>query len=196
MSRDILDLGSWCILQCAGANTLKLFEALIGEGLSAWTPLRWNVARMPVTRARYDKPVPMMPGYVFGDVGHIDQLVRLSAMRRRDFPRFRFLESASGRQFTPLVPDSELASVRERETHLRAVFEGEKRKGDKPPKPGLGVEVKMPEGPFGGLNGVVERTKGRDTVVDIPGLPFQLKVSSLLMLESVAQDGLPLGRAA
>lgn len=196
MTRETLDLGSWCILTCDSSDTLRVVEALIGLGLGVWTPVEWSVARMPVTRSRYDKPTAMMPGYVFGDTGHLDQFVRLAGLRRRDLPRFKFLESQAMADHTPLVSDSALDALRDEEARRRTTFERAKRKDYKPPKPKLDAEVRMPDGPFGGINGEVRRTKGRDIVVDIPNCPFTLKVSSLLALESVAQDGLPLSRVA
>ena len=191
MTRPPLDLGSWCILTCASTDTLRVVEALIEQGLSVWTPVDWCVARMPRTRARYDKAIPVMPGYVFGDVGHIDELVRLAGLRRRDFPNFRFLESERGRGLTPLIADSE-------DARLRAVFDRRKRKEAeaKAPKLDVGTAVKMTDGAYAGLSGVVECSRGQDTMVHIPAFKRTVKVASLLLLSDMAQDGLPLGRAA
>lgn len=196
MARDILDLGSWCILTCASPDTLRVVEALTKEGLSAWAPVKWASARKPVTRSRFDKPHPIMPGYVFGDVGHVDQLYRLSGLRRRDMPRFQFLEcEVAG--CTPLIADRELDGLRNEEARLRALFDAEKRKAIKPPTFEAGTEVRMEEGAYAGLSGVVEGKCGKDnTWVSIPGFAKPVKVASLLLLESVAKDGLPLGRAA
>jgi hypothetical protein len=194
--RTTLDLGSWCILCMASADTLKVVEALTRQGLGVWTPVEWEVARMPITRARYDKPTPIIPGYAFGDAGHLDALVRFAGLRLRDMPRFRFLESETCIGHTPLITDCTLQALREEEERRCAVFERAKRRDHKPEKPDLGAEVKMPEGAFSGLSGDVVRTKGRDVVVDIPNCPFTLKVSSLLALESVAKAGLPHGIAA
>lgn len=103
----ILDLGAWCILRCLGADTIKLAAALNLRGLRVWTPTEWSIGRMPKTRARYDKPTPMIAGYAFGDVRDIDELYRLAAIRDREIPHFRFLKSETLAGHTPLVADTE-----------------------------------------------------------------------------------------
>jgi hypothetical protein len=196
MTRPILDLGSWCILRMASGDTLRVVEALIEEGLGAWTPLNWRIGRTKITRSRFDEPLPLMPGYAFGDVGHIDQIVRLSGLRRRDLPRFWFLESERHTGCTPLIVDGELGALRREEERLRAVFEREKRRGIKPTIFGKGTEVKMIDGAYAGLSGVVEGMRGKDAIVSIPGFNEPIKVASLLLLESVAKDVLPHEAAA
>lgn len=196
MTRDTLDLGSWVVLQMAGADTLRVVEALTSHGLGAWTPVKWSTARKPVTRSRYDKPHPVMPGYVFGDVGHVDQFYRLSGLRRRDIPRFWFLESELA-GCTPLIADHELEGLRREEARLRAIFDAEKRKGIKPPTFETGASVRMEDGAYAGLSGEVKGKCGKDsTWVSIPGFAGLVKVASLLLLESVARDEVPVGKAA
>lgn len=197
MTRPILDLGSWCILQAHGADTLRVVEALIEEGLGVWTPLKWRQARTKIIRSRYDEPRPILPGYVFGDVGHIDQFVRLAGLRRRDFPRFWFLEDETQAGATPLVADRDLNGLREYEAVLRAQFEADKRKGVTPPTFEPATEVRMEEGAYAGLSGEVVEMRGRGcAMVAIPGFASPVKVSSLLLLESVAKDELPYSGAA
>lgn len=198
MSHTTLDLGSWCILRMNSGDTLRVVEALMEQGLSVWTPVDWCVGRMPRTRARYDKAIPVLPGYAFGDVGHIDELVRLAGLRRRDFPKFRFLESERGAELTPLIADSELDWLRAEDARLRAVFDRHKRKEAeaKAPKLEAGTPVKMTDGAYAGLSGVVEGSCGQDSMVHLPAFKKTVKVASLLLLPSVAQDGLPLDQAA
>jgi hypothetical protein len=191
-----LDLGQWCILQTAGADTLRVVEALTEEGLCVWAPVRWATARKPITRSRYDKPHPIMAGYVFGDAGHVGDFLHLSSIRRRDIPHFWFLEGEVVGS-TPLIADSELDGLRRAEARLRAMFDAEKRKEAKPPTFDPGTKVRMEEGAYAGLSGVVEQMHGKgEAVVFIPEYNRAIKVASFLLLESVAQDGLPLNRAA
>lgn len=193
---NTLDLGAWCVLQMAGADTLRVVEALTEQGLGAWTPVKWSTARKPITRSRYDKPHPIMPGYVFGDVGHIDQFVCLAGLRRRDIPRFWFLESDMA-GCTPLIADRELNGLRREEARLRAIFDAEKRKEIAPPTFEPGAKVRMETGAYAGLSGIVQGMRGKsDAMVTIPGFSKPVKVASFLLLESVAERDLPHGIAA
>lgn len=195
MTRDVLDLGSWCILRMSSADTLRLLKSLRGAGIEAWAPIEKRAATMPRTGAPFDKERAMMPTYVFAPVEHVDELLRLEHAQRRAHPKFTVFRHRGG---IPLIADDQLDALRDEEARKGRVFEKWKRKGMKPPKLIKGTEVRLPDGPFAGYTGIVERTQGQFTIVGatILGKAVEIQVASLLLAGNVAQDGLPHGIAA
>lgn len=185
MGRAELDLGSWCILRMASADTLRVFKSLSDAGLGVWTPIERKIGRMPRTRTQFDKEAPLMPSYVFGRVEHISELLRLAMIPNRQHPRFSVFRYRDG---IPLIADDELECLREAEGHKRRVFEKWRRRGTKGPKLNPGDVVRMTEGAFAGLSGIVEDTQGQFTLVSIDGFHKPIKVASLLLAGSVAQE--------
>jgi transcription antitermination factor NusG len=190
---DILDLGSWCILRMASGDTLKVARSLAAVGLDAWTPIEKRAGKMPKTGASFDKDRALMPSYVFGRVEHVNELLRLAMMPNRQHPRFWVFHHKGG---IPLIADSELNALRGEEERKRGVFDRWRRRGMKGPKLARHTQVRMPEGPFAGLSGIVEDTEGQFTLVSVEGFFEPIKVASCLLLENMAQDGLPHQRAA
>ena len=86
LGKDVLDLGSWCILRMAGGDTLRLVRSLRAAGIEAWAPIEKRVAKMPRTGAPFDKESALMPSYVFAPVEHVDELLRLAHEQRRAHP--------------------------------------------------------------------------------------------------------------
>lgn len=186
-SDDILDLGSWCILRMASADTLKVVQSLKGAGFDVWTPTEWQVARMPRTRARYDKPRPIMPSYAFARVEHLDELLRTAMLPTRQGPRFTVFHYGQG---VPVVADRGLEGLRHQERQLREKFERARFKGLKLAALEPGTEVQMPAGAFEGLSGIVEDTQGQFTLVnvDVFGKTTLIKVASLLLADAEAVE--------
>jgi transcription antitermination factor NusG len=181
MTRNTLDLGSWCILRMASGDTLKLAKSLTDAGLSVWTPVERKVARSRLDRSRIHREAALMPSYVFGRVEHIDELLRLAHTQRRDHPKFSVFRYQGG---IPLIADDQLGALRTEEDRAARVFDRWKRRGMKGPTLAPGTEIKMPGGPFEGICGIVEGTEGQYTLVDITvfGRPSQIKVASILLL--------------
>jgi transcription antitermination factor NusG len=190
---DILDLGSWCILGADSPDTLRAAASLRAAGFKVWTPIEKRVAKMPRTGASFDKDRALTPGYIFAHVGHVNELLRLAMMPNRRHPRFWVFHHKGG---IPLIADSELNALRGEEERKRGVFDRWRRKGMKGPKLARHTQVRMPEGPFAGLSGIVEDTEGQFTLVSVEGFFEPIKVASCLLLENMAQDGLPHQRAA
>lgn len=184
---DILDLGSWCILRMASADTLRVTRSLKEAGLDVWTPTEWRVARMPRTRARYDKPRAIMPSYSFARVEHLDELLRTAMLPGRQGPRFTVFHYRGG---VPVVADAQLAPLRALERDLRNSFERARFKGIKLPHLLRGARVEMPAGAFEGLSGIVEDTQGQFTLVnvDVFGKTTMIKVASLLLADPAVAE--------
>lgn len=184
---DILDLGSWCILRMASADTLRVTKSLTEAGFEVWTPTEWQVARMPRTRARFDKPRPIMPSYSFARVEHLDELLRTAMLPGRQGPRFTVFHYRGG---VPVVADAQLAPLRALERDLRNSFERARWKGVKINAIEPGTEVQLPAGAFEGLSGIVEDTQGQYTLVnvDVFGKTTLIKVASLLLADPAATE--------
>lgn len=195
MTRDTLDLGSWCILRMSSGDTLRLVKSLHRAGIEAWAPIEKRVAKMPRTGAPFDKESALLPSYVFAPVEHVDDLLRLAHEQRRAHPKFAVFRHRGG---IPLIADDQLDALRSEETRKGRVFEKWRRRGMKGPVLERGTEVKLPDGPFAGYSGVVERTQGQFTIVGatILGKVVEIQVASLLLTENMAQHGLPHGIAA
>jgi transcription antitermination factor NusG len=191
MTRDTLDLGSWCILRMASGDTLKLAKSLSDAGLTVWTP----VERKIVSRTRIREDVAMMPSYAFGRVEHVDELLRLAMIPQREHPRFSVFHRRGG---IPLIADDQLNAVRSEVERSQRLFERFKRRGKKGPKLCVGSEVRLPDGPFAGFTGIVEDQQGQFTAVGLTifGKPVTIKVASLLLAPDMAQEGLPRAEAA
>jgi hypothetical protein len=190
---NTLDLGSWCILRMASADTVRLVEALDGIGLGVWTPIERKVIRRPRRRASPDKAVPMMPSYAFGHVDDLNELLCLSRSFMPDHPPFSVMHHRGG---IPLIADDELVPLREEEGRLHTVFERFRRKGQKGPSYAKGTHVRLTEGPFEGLPGIVEGEQGQFTLVSFSGFHRPLKISSLLLIGDMAEVDLPCARHA
>lgn len=179
---DILDLGSWCILRMASADTLRVANSLAAAGFDVWTPIEQRVARMPRTRARYDKAYPIMPSYAFARVEHLTELLRVAMVPGRRHPSFTVFHYRGG---VPVVAESQLAPLRELERDLRNGFEKARWKGVKLAPIEPDTKVQMPAGAFEGLSGIVEGTEGQFTLVnvDVFGKTTLIKVASILLAD-------------
>jgi transcription antitermination factor NusG len=169
---------------------LRVYRSLVAAGLSVWTPIERRMGRMPRTRAQYDKEFALMPSYVFGHVEHLNELARLAMVPHRDHPRFSMFKYGGG---FPLIADDQLDALRKEEARVASVFERFRRRGKKGPKLEPGSEVKLTEGPFAGMSGIVEGQEGQFTLVDMSvfGKVVTIKIASLLLDENVARDDLP-----
>lgn len=194
MTRSIYDLGSWIILRMASGDTLRVAKSLKDAGLEVWTPVERRIGRTGSSRVRAEKERALMPSYAFGRVEHIAELLRLSVFQSSEHPRFRVHHERGG---VPLIADDELGALRDEETRITRLFDKWKRRGMKGPVLSAGTEINMPDGPFAGLSGIVEGATGEFTLVSFEGFHRPIKIASCLLLENVAQDGLPLeARAA
>lgn len=184
---DILDLGSWCILRCANADTLPVFESLKRAGIEAYAPIDKRTGRKPRTKAQYVKSVALMPSYVFAHVRHLNDLARLATLPTSPHPRFSIFKQQGG---FGLVADDELAALRAEEGRKLGVFERLSRRGRKGPRLAVGSEVRLPDGPFAGFSGIVGEVQGQFTLVDttIFGKPITIKIASFLLHPSAVDD--------
>ena len=177
---DILDLGSWFILRVSSSDTLGLLRSLIASGFDAWTPIERKRGRMPRTKATYDKEFALMPSYVFVNVHHLAEIQHLAMLPPRNMPRFTLFQYQGG---VPLIADDQLDALRSEEGRLQGIYERLCRKGKKGPKFNPGQVVRIDEGGFAGMEGIVEDQQGQFTLVNFDGFNSPIKIASLLLAD-------------
>jgi transcription antitermination factor NusG len=182
--RDPLDLGGWFILRMASADTLGLFRSLRKAGYRVWTPTDHKTGRKPRTREEYDKEFALMPSYIFAHTDSFDALARMAIVPFGDHPRFTLFRHDNG---VPIINDADLAGLRREEERCASIYERWKQKRVKAPQFRAGTDVTLKDGGFEGLAGTVVESRGRFTLVDIPGFAQPIKISSLLLLDDVAE---------
>lgn len=175
-----LDLGAWCILRMGSAQTISVATALRSAGFEVWTPVERTIRRTPISRTRFEKEHALMPSYVFAHVRHIVDLARLAMMPGPDHPRFTMFKHQGG---FPLIADCELDALRQFEQRRHDVFEKQRRKGLKGPVFERGQEVRVPEGGFAGLTGVVQDQQGQYTLVSFAEFHKPIKIASILLAD-------------
>lgn len=171
------DSGNWIILTCASVATLRLADSLVSAGFDAWTPR--EEVRRPV-RGKFEWVMrPMFPSFVFARADRLDELSAMArspaqvylawdadrqCMVAKGHPFFRLFHV--GDEFSlsrDSVRDHELAPI-------RAIEGRRKRKPrGKPREFHCGDRVRLTEGAYEGLRGVVVSTRGKTARVSFPG---------------------------
>lgn len=163
--------GRWCILRMSGGNTLSVARSLGEAGFDVWTPVEVHKRRVGRERQERETSMPITPGIVFARDSRLDDLI---AMARAPTPTFLAWNPATKRMelhgcpyFSifrhqgqyPRVADRQLDPLRRAEQRMRP--------RSKAATVQAGDEVRIPSSAFGGLIGVVDKTKGRFAMVRI-----------------------------
>lgn len=186
MQTDTLDLGSWFILRCASADTLKVVGQLQKRGFEVWTPVR-NVLGKPRKGGEVNqKKHAITPGYVFANLQQFTDLLELADMPSADAPRFTvFRVDGTGRQTgfegVPLISDLHLAALQHHEEKLQRQYDAALAKSKEPPKFDKGHVAPIKGGGFDGLEATVLEQRGRYVLVDVPGFNMPIEISALLL---------------
>jgi hypothetical protein len=147
----------WVILRCATRQTLRLAEAVRGEGVEAWTPTEVSRPKIPKRRARITLCEPILPRFVFADASC---LLELLSMSHRPLAGFSVL--CDGSRYA-VVKDKALDPLRVEENRR----ERQRLRNLKAQPFPRGKRVAMPKGAWEGLTGIVERSTGKVTKVDL-----------------------------
>lgn len=185
MAKNELDLGSWFILRVSALRTLALFRSLKNAGYSVWTPIDEKVGRYPRSRSRYRKEIAMLPTYVFARCEDIAELCSIAALPANEHPEFRVFQHGSA---IPLLTDAALDPLRDIEGHRRQIAKRNERRGMRAPVIAAGTRVLLDEGGFAGMPGMVIGSENSYTLVDFEHFPQPIKISSLLLAESMQRD--------
>lgn len=165
----------WCILRTAGPRTMPLAKSLNEAGIDAWTPVEVRKRRRARSKAVVEFDVPMLPTFVFARADRVIDLARTRLDPRSPHPAFSIFQN-SGR--VALVSDAEMerlrtAERREAPKQRRQVF-------------AAGTTVRVPEGPFGGMSGIVQKGDDKFTLVAFDGR-MKVKISTFLLLPDEVQ---------
>lgn len=162
----------WCILRTHGGRTLPLARSLADAGICAWTPVEHIRRRIPRSKEkeREFRPVPYLPTYVFAPAADLGELRRLEAAEESGHPAFSIFRHCGA---SVLVPDAEVAALRQRETESARRMEQSvaaqerhgRRQRERAEPYAQGAPVSVEQGAFAGLSGIVEESDGRHTLV-------------------------------
>lgn len=164
----------WCILRMAGPRTLAVAESLSKAGYRVWTPIGGS-SRRPRSKTKAEAKVPVMPTYVFANAGHLAHLLAESVSPTSQHPAFSIFRW-DGR--IPLIADASLEYLRRgEERYLRRINEGKPMRSF-----ANGETVKITNGGFAGMSGVVEHSSGKYCVVCFPGFSTPIRVAKMILL--------------
>lgn len=185
----------WAILRTSGPSTLLLAKALREAGFDAWSPVEIQNRRRPRSKDRFEREVAVMPSYVFVDADRLVELLQIASKPMQTFlrwdaearrmvaqgiPHFSVFHHNGG---IPLIADDSLDSLRRVEA----------RTAPKPTAPTFapGQAVKLTEGGFAGLAGLVQSSKGDFAMVAFKDYPIAIKISRLLLSADVVDSAQP-----
>lgn len=163
----------WCILRTAGPRTLLLVDSLNRHGVRAWTPT--TTARRRKSRRSPSfvvRQAAMLPTFVFADADHLGELCRYERSPVSPHPPysvFRYYHRA------PLVGDAAIEALRMFER--QAVPKAERRTVP------VGSTIRLPDGPFAGLDGIVQASDGGYTLVAFGGR-MEVKIETFILSEN------------
>jgi transcriptional antiterminator NusG len=159
----------WCILRTSGRHTLALVQTLNADGFTAWTPVEVQTFRKHRSPAKETRSVPMTPSFVFARIERLEALIDLSNRHRKRQPDFAVFHYLGG---IPTLHDVELEALRSMELKV-APKEARKQYGE-------GSAVRVPEGAFAGMTGIVETDDGKFALVGFGGR-MKVRVASFLL---------------
>lgn len=162
----------WCILRMAGPRTLTVTESLKQAGFDVWTPTKAISKRRPRSNDRREIIVPVLPSYAFARASSLNGLMLESLRQVSAHPPFSIFRYC-GR--VPLISDRALDNLRKIE---RRNLPEKAARMFKPNE-----RVRITEGGFAGLTGIVKTGKGRFTMVLFPGFTMPIKVASMLLMD-------------
>lgn len=181
MARDTLDLGSWCILRCSNGKTLELAASLADAGFEAWSPAETISRRARSGTKREEIRRPLIASFVFARADRLDDLLALSHSPTLNY---RVWDSELRRMVVrghPFFRVSQLRSVPDRQlAHLRDIERKRRPKG-KAKAFEQGTVVRITEGGFEGLIGVVEECRGDYATITLDDWSAPAKVATWLL---------------
>ncbi len=175
------DEQGWCILRTNGRRTLRLVGSLVAAGIEAWAPR--EVKRVKPPRGKrlirpggfVEREAAIMPGFVFAREQHLPELRFIERLPVSPHPDFSVFHPG-GR--APIVADSEIAALRQAEERARRAIRMTRHYAVS-----VGLKVRPTEGAFAGLNGVVETSDGKFSLVLFDG-KMRVKIASWLLLSN------------
>lgn len=179
---------NWCILRTTGAKTLALANSLAAAGMEVWTPRMVQRRRMPRSNVTREREMAIAPTFVFVRADHLAELIAVRALPVNPHPAFSLFVYA-GR--IPLIADADVSGFRAEEERAALKARRETRRALV-----LGQRVKLTDGAYAGLSGIVERDNGEFALVAFAG-GMTMKIATWLLSNDVVNDqSAQLGAAA
>jgi transcription antitermination factor NusG len=162
-------MSDWCILRTANRSTLGLAGSLAKDGFTTWTPAETRSVRVPRRNVKREVRFPMLPSFVFARAAHLIDLLQLAEMPVKPRRGAGLLDAAHAafhvmhlNDRIPVVADHDLANLRRiearRQVRSRAPFAFPRD-----------AAVRVKDGPFGGMTGVVVRSSEARTSLRFDG---------------------------
>lgn len=161
----------WCILRCSAARTLLVATSLASAGVEVWTPAEIQQRRRGRARERVDCEIAIMPTFVFARAAELAGLFAILASPLNPHPAFSIFRF-HGR--IPIVSERDMSALRRVEEKARTRRLRTERKVIP-----VGTSVRMNEGGFAGMSGVVEESDGKFALVAFGG-SFRVKIATFL----------------
>ncbi|MBW6524434.1 hypothetical protein KZ810_13075 [Sphingomonas sp. RHCKR47] len=159
----------------AAPRTLKVVTSLRDAGIEIWTPVVERQRRAPRSKKKAEGtvPHPIAPTFAFARAVHIEELRAIRRDPLSPHPDFSLLQH---RGEVVQIRDSDLAG-------LRVSQEVEQRKAgsirkDRAQPLDVGAEVKMTDGPFTSMSGVVVSSDGRRTFLNFGGMLGRVEIAT------------------
>jgi transcription antitermination factor NusG len=183
----------WLILRCSGMHTLRLAHSLRDAGMEAWTPAE-EIRKIVHGKIAWVE-VPMIPTFVFASSAHLGDLLRLThtpAMTFRVWDADRQCMVEKGHPFFRLFRVGEdIRTVPARELEPLQRIEGRRKRKPRgiPRAYHPGDRVRLTEGAYEGLRGVVIAIHGKQVEVDFPGSSLAFKVFPHVLIPDIDGSG-------
>jgi len=168
----------WIILRMAASRTLAVTTSLKAAGFEVWTPMETVSRRRPRSRAMTAQKVPAMPTYCFARSRHLLDLAAEAVSPTSNHPQFSIFQYNDRVVF---VSDANLDPLRYGRQQARG------KKGKPAPLWNPGETIRMTEGPFAGMSGIVEEVTGKLVLLCFPGFNTPIHVSASLLLSDVIE---------
>lgn len=162
----------WCILRTAAPRTIALYRSLLGAGYETWTPIETINRRRPRSRTQDELETPILPTFLFARAAHLPDLMAIPALAFNPHPSFSLFRY-DGR--IPLVADREIEGLRKFEDRARIAHVKSQGRTFK-----RGEHVRVEEGAFMGMSGVVENGDGKFAMVAFAG-SMRVKIATWLL---------------
>jgi transcription antitermination factor NusG len=170
------DNGEWIVLRTGSAQTLPLVRSLRDYGVEVWSPVKTISKRRPRSNERREVTVAILPSYVFARASHLADLMVAANRSVSPHPPFSVFKYCGK---VPIISDRSLENLRRIEK--RALPEKAARQFKQ------GERVRITEGGFAGMTGIVKTGRGRYTMVLFPGFSMPIKVKSMLLVDEIDQ---------
>lgn len=169
----------WCILRCSAARTLLVAASLAGAGIEVWTPSEIQQRRRGRNRDRVECEIAIMPTFVFARAAQLGGLFAILASPLNPHPAFSIFRF-HGR--IPLVAERDVAALRRVEEKART----RRLRSERKVIP-VGANIRMSEGGFAGMSGIVEESDGKFALVAFGG-SFRVKIATFLLGTDEVQE--------